>query len=77
MFKNTYFAKEPIFFKCIYICTYTLFLYFLYETIFINEEERSGLIPYLLVLFGICFIRRFYLDNNRKKRKKNPTQFDN
>jgi hypothetical protein len=77
MFKNTYFAKEPILFKCLYICTFILFLYFLYETIFIDEEERSGLILYLPVLFGIYFIRRSYLDNNRKKRKNNPTQFDN
>jgi len=76
MAKTTFFSTEPIFFKCIYIFTFILFSYFLYETIFIDEEERSGLILYLMVLFGMYFIRRFYLVNNRKKNKNNPTQFD-
>ena len=76
MSKTTFFSSEPFFFKCIYIITFILFFYFLYETIFLDEEDRSGLILYLIVLFGIYFIRRSTLVINRKKSKNNPTQFD-
>jgi len=58
MAKASFFSTEPLFFKCIYILAALGTLYVIYETIFVEEENHSGLTLYLLVLFGFYHLRR-------------------
>ena len=44
--------------------------YVIYEIIFVEEELHSGLIFYLLVLFGFYNLRRSYVIQQHKKLPK-------
>jgi hypothetical protein len=77
MSKTTFFSSEPLFFKGIYIVTLIGACYVLYENIFLDEEDRSGLILFVLTLFGLYFIRRATLVIKGRKREKKPTANDN
>ncbi|HAT77477.1 MAG TPA: hypothetical protein DCS19_11790 [Flavobacterium sp.] len=77
MSKRSFFSSEPIFFKCIYIITFIGACYVVYENLFLEEAERSGLILYVLTLFGFYFIRMGFLVRSRRKRAINPNEIDN
>jgi hypothetical protein len=71
MYRNSFFSSEPIFFKCIYIVAFIGAFYVLYENIFLVEESRSGIILYVLALFGFYFIRKGNSEiKNRKSQNK-------
>lgn len=57
MAKPSFFANEPLYFKLIYVLSFIGALYVLYEILFVDEEEHSGIAIYLLVLYGLFFMR--------------------
>ena len=70
MRKVSFFSSEPLFFKCIYILGFIGILFVIYETVFVEEELRSGLITYFLALFGFYNLRRYYVNQQHKKLQK-------
>jgi hypothetical protein len=58
MVKSSFFSTEPLFFKFIYIVGFLGAFYVLYENIFLEKEEQSGIAIYMLVLFGLFYLRR-------------------
>jgi hypothetical protein len=70
MQKVSFFSSEPLFFKCIYILGFIGAFYVIYETIFVEEELHSGIIFYLLVLFGFYNLRKSYVIQQHKKLPK-------
>ena len=74
MVKASFFSTEPFFFKCIYILAFIGVFYVIYETIFVEEEQHSGITLYLLVLFGFYFLRR--ANGILKHRKVQKAQKD-
>ena len=61
MNKNSYFAKENIYFKAIFIIAFILFFVAIYEYLFLSRPERTKFLNLLvMILFSILFFRRKY-----------------
>ena len=73
MAKPSFFATEPLVFKIIYVLSFTGALYILYEILFVNEEEHSGIAIYLVVLYGLFFMRITF----KKKEMKRSIEHSN
>jgi hypothetical protein len=65
--KTSFFASEPLFFKCLYIIAFAGVLYVIYENIFLAKEKHFGIDLYLLALFGFLQLRKY---NASKKIRK-------
>ena len=70
MVTASFFSSELLFFKCIYILAFLGVFYVIYETIFVEEEQHSGITLYLLVLFGFYFLRRANAVIRHRKAEK-------
>ena len=72
MRKVSFFSSEPLFFKCIYILGFIGVFHVIYETIFVEEGERSKAYFLTVTLFSVYFIRKAKFENKirRNKQKK-------
>lgn len=71
MAKPSFFSSEPFFFKLIYVFSFIGALYVLYEILFVKEEQHSGIAIYLVVLFGLFFLRITLKKNAIKRSSEN------
>jgi hypothetical protein len=71
MVKASFFSTEPLFFKFIYIVGFLGAFYVLYENIFLEKEEQSGIAIYMLVLFGLFYLRRAHVMLKHRKSQNN------
>jgi hypothetical protein len=67
MAKASFVSTEPLFIKFIYYVGFVGVFYVLYENIFLNEENHSGILIYVLVLFGFFRLRRINALNKYRK----------
>ena len=71
MVKASFFSKEPLFFKFIYIIGFLGAFYVLYENIFLEKEKQSGIAIYMLVLFGLFYLRSAHVMLKHRKSQNN------